>query len=315
MASDEGPQGLLLFRETIGVHLVSLSFSNSAIQCIQNQFLVSGPERCEEQSLWSVAGYTVNHGVGWQEPEALDDEGAVFVEGQRSEGFHFIHAAELCAAEDVKELKLDAVEMRIQCAEVADGREHVVFSFPWKAENDVDDDGEASGFQAVIGIVKYRERIAAVDAFGGHLMDRLESELDPDVLSGFVAESLQHREHLVRETVGTGSEGESDDFRLCEGFPIERFEALDRSVGVRIGLEVRDVLLLLRCAALRELRLDTCLRKPELLLQWKQRRREIAGPALRAEYTAAIGERAVPIRAGAAGLKRKLVDLCAIFFF
>ena len=215
----------------------------------------------------------------------------------------------------MKELELDAVECRLECAEITEGCEHVVFSFPWKAENDVDDDGEASGFQAVIGIVKYRERIAAVDAFRRRFMDRLESELDPDVLSGFVAKSLQHREHLVRETVGTGSEGEGDDFRLCEGFPIERFEALDRSVGVRIGLEVRDVLLLLRRAALRELRLDTRLREPELLLQWKQRCREIAGPALRTEYAAAIGERAVPIRAGAARLKRKLVDLCAIFFF
>ena len=205
--------------------------------------------------------------------------------------------------------------MRIQCAEITDGREHVVVGFPWKSENDVDDDGEAGGFQAVIGIVEYRERIAAVDAFGSHLMDRLESELDPDVLSGFVAKSLQHRKHLVRETVGTGSEGEGDDFRLCESFPIERFEALDRSVGVRIGLEVRDVLLLLCRAVLRELRLNTCLREPELLLQWKQRCREIAGSALRAEYTAAIGERAIPIRAGAAGLKRKLIDLCAIFFF
>ena len=298
-----------------GVHLVSLSFSNSAIQCIQNQFFIGGPERCEEQSLWSVAGYAVNHGVGWKEPEALDDEGAVFVEGQRSEGLRFIHAAELCAAEDVKELELDAVEMRIQCAEITDGREHVVVGFPWEAEDDMDDDGEVGGFQAVIGIVKYRERIAAVDTFGGHLMDRLESELDPDVLAGCFSEPAKHREHLVRETVGTGSEGERDDFRLCEGFPIERFEALDRSVGVRIGLEVRDVLLLLRRAVLRELRLDTCLREPELLLQRKQRCREIAGPALRAEYTAAIGERAVPIRAGAAGLKRKLIDLCAIFFF
>ena len=175
----------MLFRETIGVHLVSLSFSNSAIQCIQNQFFIGGPERCEEQSLWSVAGYAVNHGVGWKEPEALDDEGAVFVEGQRSEGFRFIHAAELSAAENMEKLKLDAVEMRIQCAEVADGREHVVFSFPWKAENDVDDDGEASGFQAVIGIVKYQERIAAVNAFRRRFMDRLESELDPDVLPGF----------------------------------------------------------------------------------------------------------------------------------
>ncbi len=288
---------------------------NRAIQSVQNLFFIGGPERCEEQSLWSVAGYAVNHGVGWQEPEALDDEGAVFVEGQSSEGLRFIHAAELCAAEDVKELKLDAVEMRIQCAEITDGREHVVVGFPWEAEDDMDDDGEASGLQAVIGIVKYRERIAAVDAFRRRFMDRLESELDPDVLSGFVAKSLQHREHLVRETVGTGAEGEGDDFRLCEGFPIERFEALDRSVGVRIGLEVRDVLLLLRRAALRELRLDTCLRESELLLQRKQRCREIAGPTLRAEYTAAIGERAIPIRAGAAGLKRKLIDLCAIFSF
>ena len=205
--------------------------------------------------------------------------------------------------------------MRIQCAEITDGREHVVFGFPWKSENDVDDDGEAGGLQAAIGSVEHGEWVAAVDAFCRRFMDRLEAELDPDVLSGFVAKSLQHREHLVRETVGTGAEGEGDNFRLCEGFSVKRFEALDRSVGVRIGLEVRDVLLFLLRAVLWELRLDTCLRETELLLQRKQRCREIAGPTLRAEYTAAIGERAVSIRAGAAGLKRKLIDLCAIFFF
>lgn len=219
----------------------------------------------------------MNHGGGWEEPEALDDEGAVFVEGQGAEGFRFIHAAELGAAEDVEELELDAVECGLKCAQVADGREHVVFRFPWEAEDDVHDDGEAGGFQAAIGILEYRERIAAVDAFRRRFMDRLESELDPDVLAGFFTEPAKHREHLVRETVGTGADGEGDDFRLREGFSVKRFEALDRAVGVRIGLEVRDVLLILCRAVLRKLRLDTRLREPELLLQRKQRRREITG--------------------------------------
>ena len=257
----------------------------------------------------------MNHGVGWEELEALDDEGAVFVEGQRSEGLRFIHAAELGAAEDMEELELDAVECGLKCTEVADGGEHVVFCFPWKAENDVYDDGEAGGLQAAVGILEDGEWIAAVDAFCCRFMHRLESELDPDVFPGFFTEPAKHREHLVRETVGTGAEGEGDDFRLREGLAIEGFEALDRAVGVRIGLEVRDVLLLLRHAVLRELRLDTRLREPELLLQRKQRCREITGAALRAEDAAAIGERAGPIRAGAAGLERKLVDLRAILFF
>lgn len=257
----------------------------------------------------------MNHGGGREEPEALDDEGAVLVEGQGAEGFRFIHASEFGDAEDVEELELDAVEMRIQCAQVADGREHVVFRFPGEAEDNVDDDGEAGGLQAPIGVLEDGERIAAVDAFGGRFMDGLESELDPDVLAGFVTEPAKHREHRVRETVGTGAEGEGDDFRLREGFPVKRFEALDRAVGVRIGLEVRDVLLFLRRAVLRELRLDTCLREPELLLRWKQRCREIAGAALRAEDTAAIGERAIPVRAGAAGLQRELVNFRAVMFF
>lgn len=290
-------------------------FSNSAIQCVQNQFFVSGPERCEEQSLWSVAGYAVNHGGGGEEPEALDDEGAVFVEGQGAEGFRFIHASEFGAAEDMEELELDAVERGLECAQVADGREHVVFRFPWEAEDDVHDDGEAGGLQAVVGVVKDGEWIAAVDAFRRRFMDGLESELDPDVLPGFFTEPAKHREHLVRETIGTGTEGEGDDFRLCERLPIEGFEALDRAVGVRIGLEVRDVLLFLRRAVLRELRLDTRLREPKLLLQRKQGRCEITGSTLRAEDTAAIGEGAVPVRAGAARLQRELVDLRAVMFF
>ena len=257
----------------------------------------------------------MNHGVGWEEPEALDDEGAVFVEGQGAEGFRFIHAAELGAAEDMEELELDAVECGLECAQVADGCEHVVFRFPWEAEDDVYDDGEAGGLQATVGVLEDGEWIAAVDAFCRRFMDRLESELDPDVLDGFFTEPAKHREHLVRETVGTGAEGERDDFRLREGFSVKCFEALDRSVGVRIGLEVRDVLLFLRRAVLRELRLDTCLCEPELLLQRKQRCREIAGAALRTEDAAAIGERAVPIRTGAAGLKRELVNLRAVMFF
>lgn len=257
----------------------------------------------------------MNHGGRREEPEALDDEGAVFVEGQCPEGFCFIHAAEFGAAEDMEELELDAVECGLECAQVADGREHVVFRFPWESEDDVHDDGEAGGLQAAIGVVEDGERIASVDAFCRRFMDRLESELDPDVLAGFFTEPAKHREHLVRQTIGTGAEGEGDDFRLCECLPVEGFEALDRSVGVRIGLEVRDVLLILRGTVLRELRFDTRLRKTELLLQWKQRRREIAGATLRAEDAAAIGERAVPVRAGAAGLKRELVNLRAVMFF
>ena len=222
----------------------------------------------------------MNYGGGREEPEALDDEGAVFVEGECLEGLCFIHASEFGAAEDMEELELDAVECGLECAQVADGREHVVFRFPWEAEDDVHDDGEAGGFQAAVGVVEDGERIAAVDAFRRRFMDRLESELDPDVFPGFFTKPAKHREHLVRETVGTGAEGEGDDFRLREGFPVKRFEALDRAVGVRIGLEVRDVLLFLRGTVLRELRLDTCLRELELLLQWKQRRREITGATL-----------------------------------
>ena len=244
----------------------------------------------------------MNYGGGREEPEALDDEGAVFVEGQCPEGLCFIHAAELGATEDMEELELDAVERGLECAQVADGRKHVVFTFPWEAEDDVHDDGEVSGLQAVVGVVEHGERVAAVDAFCRRFMDRLESELDPDVLPGFFTEPAEHREHLVRETVGTGAEGESDDFRLCEGFSVQRFEALDRSVGVCIGLEVRDVLLRLCHTVFRELRLDTRLRELELLLQRKQRCCEIAGAALRAEDAAAIGERAIPVRTGAAGL-------------
>ena len=257
----------------------------------------------------------MNHGVGREEPEALDDEGAVFVEGQGAEGFRFIHAAELGATEDMEELELDAVECGLECAQVADGCEHVVFRFPWEAEDDVYDDGEASGLQATVGVLEDGEWIAAVDAYCRRFMDRLESELDPDVLAGFFTEPAKHREHLVRETVGTGAEGEGDDFRLREGLAIEGFEALDRAVGVRIGLEVRDVLLLLRHAVLRELRLDTRLREPELLLQREEGRCEIAGATLRAEDAATVGEGAVPVRAGAAGLQRELIDFRAVMFF
>ena len=60
-----------------------------------------------------------------------------------------------------------------------------VFEERLRAMYDIDDDDEAGGLQAAIGIAEYRERIAAVDAFRRRFMDRLESELDPDVLPGF----------------------------------------------------------------------------------------------------------------------------------
>ena len=165
------------------------------------------------------------------------------------------------------------------------------------------DDADAARVQRPHRLVIDGKGIAAADIGGRRCMDGLQPELDPD---GFFRPELsQQRQDLRRQTVRPRGDGERADLRLSDRGRKQRPQDLRRGVGIGKVLKIGDI------ACVRPgLGGDQTLGLRQLL-----RDREGSGrgkfSAAAAEDASARANRPVPVRAGAAGGERQLIDLAA----
>ena len=154
-------------------------------------------------------------------------------------------------------------------------------------------------------LIRYNDEILnacmGIHGIKSALMDGLKAQLHPH---GFdVIQLAQQIQHLLRQAVGTGGDGEGGDVGTVDDRFKEGLEALHWGVGVGVGLEVGDV------AAAPKFGGNAGFGLGDLLLQRQVcRRGEVAGAAGGAEDTASVAQRPVSVGTGHAAVERQLVD-------
>ena len=142
----------------------------------------------------------------------------------------------------------------------------------------------------------------------GAFMDGLETQLYPDRL--YTVQVGEHVEDLIRQTVRPGADGDCGNLRKGGCFEEEIPKARRIAIGICEGLEVGDVSALIFRNPGGELGIYPASGIFDLLCDGGGGFREISGTALRAEGTATVSERSVPVRAGAACREGELIYFC-----
>lgn len=175
----------------------------------------------------------------------------------------------------------------------------------------MDDDGETGCFQPGQGVLKHGQRIAPADEAGSAVMDGLQAQLHPDGLA-FV-QLCQQVDHIRRQTVRTGADGQGCNVRMIYGCCEQLPQASCGRIGIRKRLKIGDKLLPTGvgiCRILQVLLAEHLLTGLDLFRDGKPRRRsKFPGASGAAENTAAGAQGAVPVGAGHAAVQRNLVKL------
>lgn len=87
----------------------SICISDGGVECIQYFFLVSAPERRNQERFWAIPGEAVDDHFLGKKLQTGDDNSAVLLKSQDMEGFFLIFPRKLRATKHVKKLELDAV--------------------------------------------------------------------------------------------------------------------------------------------------------------------------------------------------------------
>ena len=149
-----------------------------------------------------------------------------------------------------------------------------------------------------------------MDPAGSFLVNSLETQLDPDGLAVLCLQIVKHLYHFRRKAVRACAYVESGDLRVGERLGKDASQIIRIAVSVGVGLEVGDVAAVLRRDGSRDLGVHSLPCFFDLLGDGAQGRRKVAGAAFGAEGAAAGRYFAVPVGAGAAGLKGEAIYFC-----
>ena len=132
----------------------------------------------------------------------------------------------------------------------------ITVRFSRQSDDDVDANFYLSARSPAYGIKKDISGVATVDSFEGLIMNRLKTKFQPDMILFRI--SLQERNHLVRNTVGSGSDGQSDDISLAQGFIVELFQGVIWSISICKCLKISNIffcppVFLVKCFSLSDL--------------------------------------------------------------
>ena len=236
------------------------------------------------------------------------DEIRVLFQCEERKRVSFILFCHLRAFENVQELELYSVETGAEAGQPGDGFQHIFPGLPGQPEDDVNNDSDFALFEAFVGIFEDRECVAPVESMSGAFMDGLETQLYPDRL--YTVQVGEHVEDLIRQTVRPGADGDCGNLRKGGCFEEEIPKARRIAIGICEGLEVGDVSALIFRDPGGDLGIYPASGPRDLLCDGGGGFREISGTALRAEGTATVSERSVPVRAGAACREGELIYFC-----
>ena len=176
--------------------------------------------------------------------------------------------------------------------------------FTGQTQNDMDANQDRSAGRPLHRIQKGRRIMPAVDRGERPIMDRLESQLQPDMASFRIGPD--QRQRLLGQTIRARADGEADHILLVERLIVECPEFFNRRIGVCKGLEVGDEFFRPSALAVESLS------PADLVADRRKRARltESRSPAVAIDASP-LGNPAVTVRAGKSGVDRQLVHPAA----
>ena len=196
------------------------------------------------------------------------------------------------------------IGVQIQTRDGSSGRQHIVWRFAGQAEDHVDADVQLALPRAAIGIEEGVEMMAAAQPVERAIVNALQPIFDHQPRP--LGQAGQQVEHLFAGAVGTGADDHADHLRMRNGLLKGRTQPVDGAVGIRARLEVGE-------EALGPMATGDAA-NPLVELVGDSRQMKAASRAETfgiAEDTTQAGQRAVAVRAGAAGIEAYLPNPAA----
>ncbi|MNC16594.1 hypothetical protein D3C75_644520 [compost metagenome] len=203
-------------------------------------------------------------------------------------------------AHQVQQMDFDALHVHVRyCGHCI---QHHFMSFLRQAVNNVRADANAMAPKLLHGVGVALRIMCPVNQLRGRVMNGLQPHLDPEI--GPLIQLGQVFDHIIREAVGTRSDGQADYARLLQNNFIIFSQLLDWSIRVRISLKVTDIF---------GIRPFQMLPVPYIIELGDQivaaAAGEIPGASGAAEGAASFGDGAVAVGAGKSGIKHHLEHL------
>lgn len=84
--------------------------------------------------------------------------------------------------------------------------------------------------------------ISSADKQSRFFVDRLKSQLNPDeFIRKILFQGSKQTHNLCSETIGPGSDGNTGNIRFHKSLAVNGGQIIHRTVGVSIGLKIRDI--------------------------------------------------------------------------
>ena len=188
---------------------------------------------------WAVPRDPVDADFGREGGDAVRHQVHICFLRQGTDGSRRIFVGQGGALQDMQKLQLDAEGSHP--VDGVHGLQDFRPGFAGQAQDGVDDHGKAQGAQALHGVVKDPGRIAPANPQRRGVVDRLQTQLDPDEL---VRKSRpkagQAGQNLFVQAVRPGGDGDAGGFREGKGFPKQGDQPVRIPVGIGVGLKIGD---------------------------------------------------------------------------